>query len=183
MARINELEKQLFVASKEAIILREEASIVDTSINADEINALKEELESSRLVRADLEEQVSTLERELEEATETGIELNKLLSETLEASKGKAHAGLAASVERLQQQLDNQRDKVDSLTSSLKATSAEVTLVDALESCLCIVYPFHSLFLNIASYICCRMKISNLWLLKERKKYQLSRQNLLQLQR
>ena len=128
MAHINELEKQLLVASKEAVILREEVSAVDGSINSDEVNSLREELESCRLLKADLEEQVSTLERELEEATETGIELNKLLSETLEASKGKAHAGLAASVERLQQQLDGQRDKVDSLTRSLKSTSAEVTL-------------------------------------------------------
>lgn len=126
VAKINELEKQLLVASKEAVILREEQVTVDSGLNDEEINSLREELESSRLVRADLEEQVSTLERELEEATETGIELNKLLSETLEASKGKAHAGLAASVERLQQQLDSQRDKVDSLTRSLKSTSGEV---------------------------------------------------------
>ncbi|XP_052124945.1 transport and Golgi organization protein 1 [Frankliniella occidentalis] len=125
VARINELEKQLLVASKEAVILREEVSTVDTSANSEEVNLLQEELESCRLVRADLEEQVSTLERELEEATETGIELNKLLSETLEASKGKAHAGLADSVERLQRQLDGQKDRVDSLTRSLKSTSAE----------------------------------------------------------
>lgn len=129
VAHINELEKQLLVASKEAVILREEVSGVDGSMNSDELNLLREELESVRLFKADLEEQVSTLERELEEATETGIELNRLLSETLEASKGKAHAGFAASVERLQQQLDGQRDKVDSLTRSLKSTSAEVIII------------------------------------------------------
>lgn len=125
VAHINELEKELLVASKEAVILREEVSTVDSAVNSEELNAIQEELETARIVRADLEEQVATLERELEEATETGIELNRLLSETLEASKGKAHAGLAASVERLQQQLDSQRDKVDSLTRSLKSTSAE----------------------------------------------------------
>ncbi|KAK3923226.1 Transport and Golgi organization protein 1 [Frankliniella fusca] len=125
VARINELEKQLLVASKEALILREEVATVDLSVSSEELNALKEELESCRLVRADLEEQVSTLERELEEATETGIELNKLLSETLEASKGKAHAGLADRFERLQRQLDDQKERVDSLTCSLKSTSAE----------------------------------------------------------
>jgi len=75
--------------------------------------------------RAELEEQVATLERDLDEAAEANIELNQMLAQTLENPKGSAD-DLLASVERLQAQLDGQRDTIGNMTRSLSTKNAEV---------------------------------------------------------
>jgi predicted nucleic acid-binding Zn-ribbon protein len=74
-----------------------------------------------------LEEQVASLEKELEVATEAGLELDKMLSEFLSAQKGSED--LSKSVELLQQQLNKQQAKISSMQQALNAKVLEVRRV------------------------------------------------------
>ena len=74
---------------------------------------------------ADLEEQVTTLEKELEAATETGFELNRLLQDFLTSQN--TSETMMKSVEHLQKQLDSQQNTITSLTKSRDDKNLEVS--------------------------------------------------------
>lgn len=125
IAKINKLEKELLIAIKENQILSEKAfsnDEVDT-IPHELVENLKQELESIYAARAALEEQVQTLEKELENSTEVGLELNKMLSEILSSQNGSDT--LIANVEQLQRQLIEQQSTINSVNESLSIKDTE----------------------------------------------------------
>jgi len=67
---------------------------------------------------------VAALEKELEVATEAGLELNRMLSEFLSAQHGSDT--VMKSVEQLQKQLDSQQTTITTMTASLNAKNVEV---------------------------------------------------------
>ncbi|KAK7790043.1 hypothetical protein R5R35_008249 [Gryllus longicercus] len=131
IAKINSLEKALMVTSQEKYTLKDELesakekiSAFITSIDSGETSSvLKEELEECRNARIELEEQVATLEKELEAATETGLELNRMMSELLSAQHGSDT--LMKSVDYLQKELDSQKSTITTMTANLTAKNKE----------------------------------------------------------
>jgi DNA-binding MarR family transcriptional regulator len=67
---------------------------------------------------------MTALEKELEVATEAGLELNRMLSEFLSAQHGSDT--VMKSVEQLQKQLDSQQTTITTMTASLNAKNVEV---------------------------------------------------------
>ncbi|XP_069704271.1 transport and Golgi organization protein 1-like isoform X2 [Periplaneta americana] len=132
VAKINELEKELLVSSKECLILKDDLqatkekllSIENSSVDSSEaVMLLNAQLEESKNARTELEEQVASLEKELEGATEAGLELNRMLSEFLTAQHGSDT--VMKSVEQLQKQLDSQQSTIATMTASLNAKNTE----------------------------------------------------------
>lgn len=74
-----------------------------------------------------LEEQVSVLEKDLENATEAGLELERMLREVL--SSNNEINPLAQSVEDLQARLDAQQTANESLTNALNIKAQEVKAI------------------------------------------------------
>jgi transport and golgi organization protein 1 len=70
------------------------------------------------------EEQIKSLEMELEAATEAGLELNKMLSEFLSTQRGSED--LVKSVELLQSQLNKQQTTISTMNQALNAKTEEV---------------------------------------------------------
>ncbi|XP_012218801.1 transport and Golgi organization protein 1 isoform X1 [Linepithema humile] len=133
IARINKLEKELLVSTKESEVLSENLKstkdklncIEDESFGSNEmVVSLKTELEESQIVRAELEDQVTTLEKELENASEAGLEIERMLREVL--SSNNAVNPLAQSVEDLQARLDAQQAANESLTNALNLKAQEI---------------------------------------------------------
>lgn len=79
------------------------------------------------MAKAELEEQVTSLEKELEAATEAGLELNRMLSEFLSAQHGSDT--VMKSVEQVQKQLDSQQSTIATMTASLNAKNTEVRFI------------------------------------------------------
>jgi len=71
-----------------------------------------------------LEEQMTMLDKELENATEAGLELERMLREVL--SSNNEVNPLAQSVEDLQARLDAQHTANESLTNALNLKAQEV---------------------------------------------------------
>jgi hypothetical protein len=126
VAKINGLEKELLVSSKECLLLEDDLqvtrekllSIESSSVNSSEVVVtLNAELEKSKILRAELEEQVASLEQELEVVTEAVLELNCMLSESLSAQHGSDT--VMKSVEQLQKQVDSQQIAITTVTASL----------------------------------------------------------------
>lgn len=126
IAKINKLEQKLIVATKECSDMDEK--LKETTIKLDSfenksfgsneiIESLKADLEFANQSKNELEEQVAGLEKDLEVATEAGLELQGMLSELL---KPKSENPLAKSVEDLQTRLDAQQAANESLTNSLQ---------------------------------------------------------------
>lgn len=67
---------------------------------------------------------MAALEKELEVATEAGLELNHMLSEFLSAQHGSDT--VMKSVEQLQKQLDSQQTTITTMTASLNSKNIEV---------------------------------------------------------
>jgi len=67
---------------------------------------------------------VAALEKELEVATEAGLELNRMLSEFLSTQHGSDT--VMKSVEQLQKQLDSQQTTITTMTASLNTKNLEV---------------------------------------------------------
>lgn len=88
------------------------------------IGAQFETLFALQKIRAEQEDQIASLERELEAATEAGLELNKMLSEFLSAQRGSED--LSKSVELLQQQLNKQQTTISTMNQALSAKALEV---------------------------------------------------------
>lgn len=83
-----------------------------------------------------LEEQVTVLEKDLENATEAGLELEHMLREVL--SSNNEINPLAQSVEDLKARLDAQQTANESLTNALNLKAQEVRVI-------CLLYIFMSL--------------------------------------
>lgn len=116
VGKLNELERQLMICSKENNALKTElidtkhklASIEDSSFGSnDMVIALKKDLEASEEEKEELQEQILSLEKELETAAEAGLELNKMVSELLNNQSGSD--SIISSVEELQRQLNEQQ--------------------------------------------------------------------------
>lgn len=132
VAKINGLEKELLVSSKECQILKDDLQATKEKLlsvesssteNSEVVMGLNAELEESKVARAELEDQMAALEKELEVATEAGLELNRMLSEFLSAQHGSDT--VMKSVEQLQKQLDSQQTTITTMTASLNAKNLE----------------------------------------------------------
>ncbi|XP_014612592.1 PREDICTED: transport and Golgi organization protein 1 isoform X1 [Polistes canadensis] len=139
IAKINKLEKQLFISTKESLMLDEHlkstknelCSVQDKSFGSNEmVLSLKTELELSQKVNVELEEQIAMLEKDLESATEAGLELERMLREVL--SSNNEVNPLTQSVEDLQARLNVQQNANKSLTNALnvKTQENEALLID-----------------------------------------------------
>jgi hypothetical protein len=126
VAKINGLEKELLVSSKECLLLKDDLqatreklfSIETSSVNCAEVVAtLNARLEKSKVVRAELEEQVASLLKVVKVVTEAGLELNCKLSELLSAQHGSDT--VMKSFEQLQKQVDFQQITITTVTASL----------------------------------------------------------------
>ncbi|XP_018311461.1 transport and Golgi organization protein 1 [Mycetomoellerius zeteki] len=138
IARINELEKELLVSTKECEVLNENLKstkdklhcIEDESFDSNEmVVSLKADLEMSQNAKMELEEQVTSLEKELENITETGLEMEHMLREML--SSNNEVNPLAQSVENLQTRLDTQQTANESLTNALNLKAQEIETLSA----------------------------------------------------
>lgn len=74
-----------------------------------------------------MEDQVTMLEKDLENATEAGLELERMLREVL--SSNNEVNPLAQSVEDLQARLDAQQAANESLTNALNLKAQEVRII------------------------------------------------------
>ena len=74
-----------------------------------------------------MEDQVATLEKELESATEAGLELEKMLREFL--SSNSEDNPLAQSIEDLQARINDQQAENESLTNALNLKKQEVIII------------------------------------------------------
>nr|XP_012149900.1 PREDICTED: transport and Golgi organization protein 1 isoform X1 [Megachile rotundata] len=132
IAKVNKLEKDLLVATKECAMLNENLKITkdkltcieDESFGSNEmVLSLKADLEASQNARAELEDQVTILEKDLESATEAGLELERMLREVL--SSNNEVNPLAQSVEDLQTRLNAQQTANESLKNALHLKTQE----------------------------------------------------------
>ncbi|XP_046388781.1 transport and Golgi organization protein 1 isoform X2 [Ischnura elegans] len=121
LAKINTLEKELTVSSKECLILKEklkqfEMKSSDFDDSAEVINAMKNELEKVQSEKAQLE-------KELEATTEAGLEMEQMVSQFLSSQQDSKT--LMESIEQLQLQANKQQAKISSLENSLVAKTQE----------------------------------------------------------
>lgn len=77
-------------------------------------------------MKTELEEQVAMLEKDLENATEAGLELEKMLSAVI--SSNNEVSPLAKSIEDLQARLDAQQNANESLSNALNLKAQEVKI-------------------------------------------------------
>ncbi|XP_054741705.1 transport and Golgi organization protein 1 [Anastrepha obliqua] len=132
LAKLNALERSLLATHKENAILKEDlmgtrnklSSIEDNSFGSnDMVIALKKELEEELLEKRQLQEHVASLEKELENAAEAGLELNKIVSELLSNQTG--DESIISSVEELQKQLNEQQKTILDINANLAEKSRE----------------------------------------------------------
>ena len=118
LSKLNQLESSLLASQKENAILKHNlmstrqklASIEDNSFGSnDMVLSLKKELEEELLEKARLQDQITNLQKELENAADAGIELNKIVSELLSNQAG--DESIISSVEELQKQLNEQQSE------------------------------------------------------------------------
>ncbi|KAK0091464.1 hypothetical protein PV326_003202 [Microctonus aethiopoides] len=132
IAKINKLEKELLISSKECTVLDESLkstkykldSIEDQSFGSNEmVVSLKNDLELACKAKSELEDQVVALEKDLESATEAGLELERMLREILASNN--AENPLTKSIEDLQARLNSQQSANESLTNTLHLKTQE----------------------------------------------------------
>ncbi|XP_006610576.1 transport and Golgi organization protein 1 isoform X2 [Apis dorsata] len=140
IARINKLEKDLLISEAECTMVNENlkstkeklSRMEDESFGSDEmVISLRADLKASQNAKAELEDQVAMLEKDLESATEAGLELEKMLREVL--SSNNEVNPLAQSVEDLQTRLNAQQAANESLTNALNLKTQELEF-DKLEN-------------------------------------------------
>ncbi|XP_035773899.1 transport and Golgi organization protein 1-like isoform X1 [Anopheles albimanus] len=129
--KLNMIERDLMTAHKENGLLKAElhdtrhklTSIENNSFGSnDMVIALKEELEQAEVVKQELQAQIAGLEKELENAAEAGLELNKMVAELLNQNGSDT---IATSVDELQRQLNEQQQTILSMNASLAEKSRE----------------------------------------------------------
>ncbi|XP_068140644.1 transport and Golgi organization protein 1 [Drosophila tropicalis] len=132
LAKVNQLERSLLASHKENAIIKHDlmttrqklASIEDNSFGSnDMVASLKKQLETELYEKAKLQEQVGSLERDLDNAAEAGLELNKMLSEVLNSQNG--DEAFINTVDELQRQLNDQEKIIIDINSSLAEKSRE----------------------------------------------------------
>ncbi|KAH8391735.1 hypothetical protein KR215_001086 [Drosophila sulfurigaster] len=132
LAKLNHLERSLLASHKENLILKHDlmttrtklSSIEDNSFGSnDMVAALKKQLETELYEKAKLQEQVTSLEKDLDNAAEAGLELNKMLSEVLNGQNG--DEAFMNTVEELQRQLNDQEKIIIEINGSLADKSRE----------------------------------------------------------
>ncbi|XP_058984711.1 transport and Golgi organization protein 1 [Musca domestica] len=133
LSKLNQLESSLLASHKENSILKHNlmstrqklSSIEDNSFGSnDMVLSIKKELEEELVEKARLQEQITSLQKELEAAADAGIELNKIVSELLSNQTG--DESIISSVEELQKQLNEQQSKYDlEINASLAEKSRE----------------------------------------------------------
>ncbi|XP_017797794.1 PREDICTED: transport and Golgi organization protein 1 [Habropoda laboriosa] len=132
IARINKLEKDLLISEAECTMVNENLKstkeklirMEDESFGSDEmVLSLRVDLEASQNAKTELEDQVAMLEKDLESATEAGLELERMLREVL--STNNEVNPLAQSVEDLQTRLNAQQAANESLTNALNFKTQE----------------------------------------------------------
>lgn len=118
LAKLNQLEGSLLAMQKENDILnynllstrQKLSSIEDNSFGSDDmVISLRREMEEELVEKALLQEQISSLQKELEAAADAGIELNRIVSELLSSQNG--DETIISRVEDLQKQLNEQESK------------------------------------------------------------------------
>uniref|UniRef100_A0A2M4B9I9 Putative transport and golgi organization protein 1 n=1 Tax=Anopheles marajoara TaxID=58244 RepID=A0A2M4B9I9_9DIPT len=129
--KLNMIERDLMTAHKENGLLKAElhdtrhklTSIENNSFGSnDMVIALKDELEKAEVVKQELQAQIAGLEKELENAAEAGLELNKMVAELLNQNGSDT---IATSVDELQRQLNEQQQTIVSMNASLAEKSRE----------------------------------------------------------
>ncbi|XP_049530563.1 transport and Golgi organization protein 1 isoform X2 [Anopheles darlingi] len=129
--KLNMIERDLMTAHKENGLLKAElhdtrhklTSIENNSFGSnDMVIALKNELEQAEVVKQELQAQIAGLEKELENAAEAGLELNKMVAELLNQNGSDT---IATSVDELQRQLNEQQQTILSMNASLAEKSRE----------------------------------------------------------
>ncbi|KAH8251157.1 hypothetical protein KR032_000268 [Drosophila birchii] len=132
LSKLNHLERSLLASHKENHIIKHElmttrhklASIEDNSFGSNDMVAdLKKQLETEVFEKAKLQEQVGSLERDLDNAAEAGLELNKMLAEVLSNQNG--DEAFLSTVDELQRQLNDQERIIMEINSSLAEKSRE----------------------------------------------------------
>nr|XP_034190045.1 transport and Golgi organization protein 1 [Osmia lignaria] len=132
IAKVNKLEKDLLVATKECTMLNDELKTMKEELThtkndehnlREKVHSLWNDLEASEKAKAGLEDQIVILEKDLESATEAGLELERMLREVL--SSNNEVNPLAQSVEDLQARLNAQQAANESLTNALNLKNQE----------------------------------------------------------
>jgi chromosome segregation ATPase len=128
IAKINKLEKELLIILKENEILQGKISTdsgfeTNDPVSNEVVENLKSDLLEMIDVKNALEEQVQSLEKELENSTEVGMELNRMLTEILSSESGRDV--IKANVEHLQRQLVEQQSTITSVNETLAVTNTE----------------------------------------------------------
>lgn len=130
IAKINTLEKALLVASKENALLADrlieiqnETSAETDRISSEEYENLNKTHEETLSAKSALEDQIQSLEKELENSTEVGLELNRMLSDILSSQNGSEI--LIANVEQLQRQLIEQQGTINTINDTLNLKDTE----------------------------------------------------------
>ncbi|XP_075153918.1 transport and golgi organization 1 isoform X2 [Haematobia irritans] len=132
LSKLNQLESSLLASHKENSILKHNlmstrqklVSIEDNSFGSnDMVVSIKKELEEELVEKARLQEQITNLQKELENAADAGIELNKIVSELLSNQTG--DESIISSVEELQKQLNEQQNTILEINASLAEKSRE----------------------------------------------------------
>ncbi|XP_063242317.1 transport and Golgi organization protein 1 [Bacillus rossius redtenbacheri] len=122
VAEVNALKKELQIKSIEMMSKSDEGVLEQR--DSEELHAsvasLQQQLQDSQERCSELEEKVLALEKELETATETGLELNRMLGDMLSSQQDSDQ--LAHNMEDLRRQLDSQEA---AMKADLAAKTAE----------------------------------------------------------
>ncbi|KAK9877016.1 hypothetical protein WA026_016043 [Henosepilachna vigintioctopunctata] len=126
VAKINKLEKEFLILLKEKELLAEE--IENGVQNSEPVNSpdflnLQKQYEDVIKEKEALKVEIQTLEKELENSTEVGLELNRMLSDIL--SSENAGSILMSNIEKLQAQLVEQQGIVSSMKEMLSLKETE----------------------------------------------------------
>lgn len=124
VAKINYLEKELLV------VMKEKEAVIEQSLSREEnipdpieLQNLRGQYEDLLSEKEALQEQVQTLEKELENSTEVGLELNRMLSDLINSDN--VGETLKNTVEDLQLQLAEQQNIVSSMKEKLSVKETE----------------------------------------------------------
>ncbi|XP_046664372.1 transport and Golgi organization protein 1 isoform X2 [Homalodisca vitripennis] len=133
VASINKLERELLILKKEASIMEDRIQTYQEQLEAWNTNStesdaliveLKQELEEIKGAKLELEDQVAVLEREVETVTESGLEMHRLLEESLSSQDGSQV--LLSTVQTLREKLEHQENEITGLSQSLSRKNVEV---------------------------------------------------------
>lgn len=130
IGKINHLQKQFLITQKENELLTNKLADIECEIDeksnivsSEAVANLEAELEEERQSRSALEAQMKFLEKELENSTEVGLELNRMLSQFLSSENGSDT--LVANIEQLQRQIIEQQDLINNYNDNLNVKETE----------------------------------------------------------